>query len=34
MYHYLGCEAIGTAATPVLVCQPRVTVKMSMEDGM
>jgi hypothetical protein len=23
-YYYLVCEAIGTAATPGLLCQPRV----------
>jgi hypothetical protein len=28
---YLGCEAIGTAATPDLLCQPRVIVKMIVE---
>jgi hypothetical protein len=27
-YYYLVCEAIGTAATPGLLCQPRVIVKM------
>jgi hypothetical protein len=27
----LDCEAIGTAATPGLLCQPRVTVKMIVE---
>jgi hypothetical protein len=27
-YYYLVCEAIGTAATPGLSCQPRVIVKM------
>jgi hypothetical protein len=27
----LVCEAIGTAATPGLLCQPRVVVKMIME---
>jgi hypothetical protein len=26
-----GCEAIGTAATPGLLCQPRVIVKMIVE---
>jgi hypothetical protein len=25
------CEAIGTVATPVLLCQPRVIVKMIVE---
>jgi hypothetical protein len=28
------CEAIGTAATPGLLCQPRVTVKMIVEKQM
>jgi hypothetical protein len=28
------CEAIGTAATPGLLCQPRVIVKMIMEKQM
>jgi hypothetical protein len=27
----LVCEAIGTAATPALLCQPRVIVKMIVE---
>jgi hypothetical protein len=31
---YLVCEAIGTAATPGLLCQPRVTVKMIVEKQM
>jgi hypothetical protein len=30
----LVCEAIGTAATPVLLCQPRVIVKMIVEKQM
>jgi hypothetical protein len=30
----LVCEAIGTAATPGLLCQPRVIVKMIMEKQM
>jgi hypothetical protein len=30
-FHYLVCEAIGTAATPGLLCQPRVLVKMIVE---
>jgi hypothetical protein len=30
-YYYLVCEAIGTAATPGLLCQPRVRVKMIAE---
>jgi hypothetical protein len=28
LFFYLVCEAIGTAATPGLLCQPRVIVKM------
>jgi hypothetical protein len=28
---YLVCEAIGTAATPGLLCQPRVIVQMIVE---
>jgi hypothetical protein len=31
---YLVCEAIGTAATPGLLCQPRVIVKMFVETQM
>jgi hypothetical protein len=27
-YYYLVCEAVGTATTPGLLCQPRVIVKM------
>jgi hypothetical protein len=34
IYFYLACEAIGTAATPGLLCQPRVTVKMIVEKQM
>jgi hypothetical protein len=30
-YYYLVYEAIGTAATPGLLCQPRVIVKMIVE---
>jgi hypothetical protein len=30
-FFYLICEAIGTAATPGLLCQPRVIVKMIVE---
>jgi hypothetical protein len=30
-FYYLVCEAIGTAATPGLLCQPRVIVKMIVE---
>jgi hypothetical protein len=33
-YYYLICEAIGTAATPGLLCQPRVIVKMIVEKQM
>jgi hypothetical protein len=33
-YYYLVCEAIGTAATPGLLCQPRVIVKMIVEEQM
>jgi hypothetical protein len=33
-YYYLVCEAIGTAATPGLLCQPRVTVNMIVEKQM
>jgi hypothetical protein len=34
-FYYLVCEAIGTAATPVLLCQPRVIVKtMIVEKQM
>jgi hypothetical protein len=33
-YCYLVCEAIGTAATPGLLCQPRVIVKMIVEKQM
>jgi hypothetical protein len=31
---YLVCEAIDTAATPGLLCQPRVIVKMIVEKQM
>jgi hypothetical protein len=31
---YLVCEAIGTASTPGLLCQPRVIVKMIVEKQM
>jgi hypothetical protein len=31
---YLVCEATGTAATPGLLCQPRVIVKMIVEKQM
>jgi hypothetical protein len=30
----LDCEAIGTTATPGLLCQPRVIMKMSVEKQM
>jgi hypothetical protein len=30
----LDCEAIGTAATPGLLCQPRVVVKMIVDKQM
>jgi hypothetical protein len=33
-YYYLFCEAIGTAATPGLLCQPRVIVKIIVEKQM
>jgi hypothetical protein len=33
-YYYLVCEAIGTAATPGLLCQPRVIVKKIVEKQM
>jgi hypothetical protein len=31
---FLDCEAIGTAATPGLLCQPRVIMKMIVEKQM
>jgi hypothetical protein len=31
---FFFCEAIGTAATPDLLCQPRVTVEMIMKNQM
>jgi hypothetical protein len=31
---YLVCETIGTAATPGLLCQPRVIMKMIVEKQM
>jgi hypothetical protein len=34
IYYYLVCEAIGSAATPGLLCQPRVIVKMIVEKQM
>jgi hypothetical protein len=33
-FFYLVCEAIGPAATPGLLCQPRVIVKMIVEKHM
>jgi hypothetical protein len=33
-FFYLVCEAIGTAATPGILCQPRVIVKMIVEKQM
>jgi hypothetical protein len=30
-FFYLVCEAIGTAAIPGLLCQPRMIVKMIVE---
>jgi hypothetical protein len=33
-YYYLVCEAICTAATPSLLWQPRVIVKMIVEKQM
>jgi hypothetical protein len=33
-FYYLLCEATGTAATPGLLCQPRVIVKMIVEKQM
>jgi hypothetical protein len=33
-YFYFVCEAIGTAATPGLLRQPRVIVKMIVEKQM
>jgi hypothetical protein len=32
--YYLVCEAIGTAATPGLLCQTRMIVKMIVERQM
>jgi hypothetical protein len=34
LFFYLVCEAIGTAASPSLLCQPRVIVKMIVEKQM
>jgi hypothetical protein len=33
-YYYLGGGAIGTAATPGLLCQPQVIMKMIVEKQM
>jgi hypothetical protein len=33
-YYYLVCEAIGTAATPGLLCQPRMILNMIVEKQM
>jgi hypothetical protein len=33
-FFYLVCEAIGTVATPGLLCQPRVIVKIIVEKQM
>jgi hypothetical protein len=34
VFNYLVCGVIGTAATPGLLCQPRVIVKMIVEKQM
>jgi hypothetical protein len=34
VFFFLVCEAIGTAATPGLLCQPQVIVKMFVEKQM
>jgi hypothetical protein len=34
LFFYVVCEAIGTAATPGLLCQPRMIVKMIVEKQM
>jgi hypothetical protein len=34
LFYYLVCEAIGTAITPGLLCQPWVIVKMIVEKQM
>jgi hypothetical protein len=34
LFIYLVCETIGTAATPGLLCQPRMIVKMIVEKQM
>jgi hypothetical protein len=33
-YYYLVCEAVGTAATPGLLCQPWMIVKMIVVKQM
>jgi hypothetical protein len=33
-FFYLVCDAIGTAATPGLLCHPQVIVKMIVEKQM
>jgi hypothetical protein len=33
-FFYLVCEAVGTVATPGLLCQPRMIVKMIVEKQM
>jgi hypothetical protein len=33
-YYYMVCEAIGIAATPGLLCQNRVIVKMIVENQL
>jgi hypothetical protein len=34
VWRFSFCEAIGTAATPGLLCQPRVIMKMIVEKQM
>jgi hypothetical protein len=34
LFFYLVCDAVGTAVTPGLFCQPRVLVKMIVEKQM
>jgi hypothetical protein len=34
IFYYFICEAISTASTPGLLCQPRVIVKMIVEKQM
>jgi hypothetical protein len=33
-FYYLVCETLGAAATPGLLCQPRVIVKVIVEKQM